>query len=247
LISIAFSNNLIDILNTLLISDIKKDILNKPDERFVSTYNLLPTFNSSFAFRDSLILTQNEAIYLTQILEYPFEVKLLYRATRDGFQASNFRSKCRGISNTLTIVKTTSNSVFGGYTSALWANDDYNYDENAFIFTLRRLGNLNRQRFNVSDPEHAIYSGRFDDSDVISFGLDLHIKDYSNQNENSYSNLEHSYQLPNNTEYGTGNAQSVLAGSSSWKTTEIEVYQITPFISYSVTPLHNGFFLYKFN
>ena len=35
-------------------------------------------------------------------------------------------------------------------------------------------------------------------------------------------------------------AQSYLAGSYHWKTTEIEVYQVTPFLTYSVSFLHNG-------
>jgi hypothetical protein len=71
------------------------------------------------------------------------------------------------------------------------------------------------------------------------------ISDNSNQNENSYSNLGYSYQLPYNIETGSSIAQSILAGSYSWKTTEIEVYQITPFIPYSVTPLHNGTYQFE--
>jgi hypothetical protein len=225
----------------LIVGDVKKNILNKPDERIVSTYNLVSTFNSSYAFKDSLILTQNDAIYLTQILKYPIEVKLLYRATKDGFQASSFHSKCDNLANTVTIVKTTSNSVFGGYTSAPWTinlyNDFNSYDENAFVFSINKLGNQIRQRFNISNPDKAVIYSSWQGA---SFGDDLMISDNSNLNENSYSNLGNSYQLPDNVYYGTKNAQSYLAGSYTWKTTEIEVYQITPFIPFSVTPLHNG-------
>jgi hypothetical protein len=142
----------------------------------------------------------------------------------------------------VTIVKTTSNSVFGGFTSAPWTvdpnyNNIYTYDENAFIFSIKKLGNQNRQRFNISNPDNAVIYSSWQGA---SFGDDLVISDNSNLNENSYSNLGNSYQLPDNVYYGTKNAQSYLAGSYTWKTTEIEVYQITPFIPFSVTPLHNG-------
>ena len=43
---------------------------------------------------------------------------LIYQATSDGFQASNFHAKADGIANTLTIVKTTNENIFGGYTAA---------------------------------------------------------------------------------------------------------------------------------
>jgi hypothetical protein len=69
------------------------------------------------------------------------EVKLIYRASRDGFAASSFHSKCDDISNTVTIIKTISKSVFVGFTSATWtSNGEWSYDENAFIFSLRRSG-----------------------------------------------------------------------------------------------------------
>jgi hypothetical protein len=173
---------------------------------------------------------------LTQILEYPIEVKLLYRATRDGFQGSNYHYKCRDISNTLTIVKTTSNSVFGGFNREHFRDNYFRYDQNSFIFALRRLGNQNRQRFYASDRIYAIDSGGMQGP---SFGPDLTINDNSNERD-SKSDLGFNYQLPNNIEYGTNKAKSYLAGSSSWKTTEIEVYEIKSFMPYSVTQLHNG-------
>jgi hypothetical protein len=50
------------------------------------------------------------------------EVKLIYRASIDGFAASSFHSKCDNISNTVTIIETISNSVFGGYIHQLNGN-----------------------------------------------------------------------------------------------------------------------------
>ena len=87
-------------------------------------------------------------------------MKLLYKASRDGDLAENFHSHCDNILNTLTIVKTTKNRKFGGFTSQSWGNnnnfndkrkkktqnnydiyynENYNYyknDNTAFIFSL---------------------------------------------------------------------------------------------------------------
>ena len=62
----------------------------------------------------------------------------------------------------------------------------------------------------------------------------------SNSNEYSWSNLGNSYQIPNDLNYKGDKAQRVLAGSYNWQTTEIEVYQLSPFVPYSVSLLHNG-------
>ena len=202
--------------------------------------SLINQFNSSSSFINSSILTRDDGISLTQMLNYPTEVKLIYRATRDGFNASSFHSKCDKISNTVTIIKTTSNSVFGGFTSATWKHyNEYIYDENAFIFSLRRLGNKNKLRFNVTSPNNAIF-GYYYYGPIFGGGHDIHVSDNSNQNNDSFSNLGSSYQLPSNIAHGSYEARSYLAGSYNWQTTEIEVYQLTQFLPYTVPPLHNG-------
>jgi hypothetical protein len=42
--------------------------------------------------------------------------QLLYQASRDGFGASDFHSKCNGITGTLVVVKDTNSNIFGGFT-----------------------------------------------------------------------------------------------------------------------------------
>jgi hypothetical protein len=172
------------------------------------------------------------------------EAKLIYRASRDGFSASSFHSKCDNYSNTVTIIKTLSNSVFGGFTSAKWtSNGDWTYDPNAFIFSLRRSGNSNKERFNVTQPTYAFYS-HSSYGPTFGGGHDIYVSDSSNTNENSNSNLGRSYQLPKNITYESTEARNYLAGSYRWKTTEIEVFQVTTYIPYSVSYLHNGCFIF---
>jgi hypothetical protein len=50
--------------------------------------------------------------------------KLKYRASRDGFDASDFHSHCDVIANTLTIIEVKSGNVFGGFTEQEWHSKD---------------------------------------------------------------------------------------------------------------------------
>ena len=62
--------------------------------------------------------------------------KLQYRATRDGFSAQNFHTKCDGLSNTLTIIKTTNGNIFGAFAEQAWTNSTNVLDQKAFIISL---------------------------------------------------------------------------------------------------------------
>ena len=73
--------------------------------------------------------------------------KLLYRASVDGFQSSNFHQKCDNIANTVTIIRSTNRNVFGGFTTQAWdSSNSYKNDDNAFIFSLINADN-NPQKF----------------------------------------------------------------------------------------------------
>ena len=64
------------------------------------------------------------------------QFKLIYRATRDGFQA-HFHAKCDNQPNTLTIIKTANGFVFDGYAAvALDSTSGWKRDKDAFIFSL---------------------------------------------------------------------------------------------------------------
>ncbi len=243
-IDLAFSNNLTDFIYTLIKGEAKLNIFNRPDERILSTYSLSSVFKSTFDFNDSSILTASERIELKELLNILTEGNLIYRASRDGFSASSFHLKCDGISNTVTIIKTTSNSVFGGFTSAMWTSNvkhqtrNQKHDANAVIYSLRKEGRQNKQRINVTEPHFAIYNDLLY-GPTFGGGHDIYVSDYSNQNYNSYSNLGFSYRLLNNITFAS-EAKGYLAGSYYWQTTEIEVYQVSPFEPFSVSFIHNG-------
>jgi hypothetical protein len=131
---------------------------------------------------------------------------LLYRASRDGFEASSFHEKCDGKKNTITIIKTNGNYVFGGYTAIKWErNFGYIPDSKAFIFSLRRSGVSCNHKLKVKHENYAIYG----DSIYGPIFGDFLIIDRSNINIGSNSNLGWAYDYPSENK----DRQSFLAGS----------------------------------
>ncbi len=165
-----------------------------------------------------------------------------------GFGSAQFHFKVSDTSNTVVIVKTNSNYVFGGYTRANWnAAAGYAGDFNAFLFTLRRNGTTETKKFNnVGDQDRStaynIYTNRGFGPSFGSSANDLKIVSYSNIYADSTSNLGYTYQLPAGCTYGSTCAKSLLAGSNTgWLTTEIEVYEMIDPITTSVRPGMNFF------
>jgi hypothetical protein len=178
----------------------------------------------------SSILSPSENSYLTSITKSR-RTSLLYKATIHGFDGSSFHSRCDGKANTVTIIKTDSNYVFGGYTAAAWKNDgSYSRDSTAFIFSLRRNGSTYSEKFHVQRETTAIFNkgdGFAFGSYEASFYCDINIQSSSNFNVTNYADFGASYHLPSGYKYGESNTRSYLAGRYlGWLTTEIEVFQI---------------------
>ena len=171
---------------------------------------------------DSVIIKSNE-LYKTLMSKFKINVKwkLLYRASVDGFTANDFHRKCDTHSDTLTIIITNDNYVFGGYTRALWA-DDYHYnqcrykdDDNSFIFSL--INDLGKPEiFSIKDNTYAICASN-NYGPTFGNGHDIYISDSSNTNTNSYSNLGRSYENSLQNFY--------LAGTRNFRVAEIEVFK----------------------
>ena len=178
----------------------------------------------------SLIINEGEVWSLSEMVDFK-KGTLLYRATRDGFSAAAFHNKCDGKANTVTVIKTDSNYVFGVFASAAWnSSGGYITDRNAFVFSLRKEGISRSEKFMIKRGhfDKALIGNRnygpiFGGKNVESIyhssselNTDIFIINNSNVNRGSGSNIGGSYQLP-----------TYLAGSKNdWLTTEIEVYEL---------------------
>jgi hypothetical protein len=107
----------------------------------------LGQFTNMDLFKSQILKDDRQPLELISLCEFSPNDKwsLLYRATRDGFGAVDFHSKCDGHPNTLTILKAKQSSyIFGGFTSVTWespANGKFKSDANSFIFSLTNKDN----------------------------------------------------------------------------------------------------------
>lgn len=160
-------------------------------------------------------------------------LRLLWRGTRDGFGSDFFHSFCDGVNNTITIVKSSSGYVFGGYTSKAWSSSNqgvHTTDFEAFLFTLTNPSNDSRKLVVNAEGSHAVYSKS---TYGPAFGIatySLLIKDDSNQNSNSYVyGKPHIYETINELE--GGDFGYYLHGEErnprgNFQTLEIEVFSV---------------------
>lgn len=157
---------------------------------------------------------------------------LLYRGSRDGFMASDFHSRCDNFGDTLTVVKSTSGHIFGGYTNQKWNYTGENEKKRnvGIIFSL--VNSVNKTiRFSfeqaLSNDEYWLNGPSFgarDETRVFSRGLKyyLHICNKSNVYNQSFCNLSKTFKYPDFITEG----DAFLAGSTSFTVAEIEVFQI---------------------
>ena len=173
-----------------------------------------------------LLSNRGQQKKLFSLCEFPVVQKwnLIYRASQDGFEAAKFHSKCDYTPNTLIIIKSTNDNVFGGYTEQTW-NQIGNYgnhkdDPNSFLFSL--INKLNKPiKMKWSRNYGICCNSKY--GPIFGERNDLQIANNSNINTNSHSNLGHSYIHPD-YRFETNEAKSFLAGSYNFQVSEIEVY-----------------------
>ena len=95
------------------------------EAKFYQLQGILNALKSKEPFEESVILTNEEhrrvlKSWLPEAMKG--EWRLLFRASRDGFAASAFHSKCDNKGPTITVVKSGGN-IFGGFTEKPWASE----------------------------------------------------------------------------------------------------------------------------
>jgi hypothetical protein len=152
---------------------------------------------------------------------------LQYKASRDGFKGPDFHRMCDHKGDTLTIILTDNGSLFGGYTPIPWKSEgNYKWDSSVktFIFSLKnQKGSAPTMMPNTGPKCNNQFSVHHSSAGpTFGGGHDIFISDNSNQNTNSYTNLNHSFQ--GKLVYGSDHAKQYLCGSYNFKVKEIEVF-----------------------
>ncbi len=187
-----------------------------------------------FKFVESSILDRTLHYQLDELCEFPKdrEWELIYKASRDGFKASDFHAKCNSHpilqKGTLTVIKSDSGNVFGGFTEKAWSSHQgFVTDPSAFIFS---LVNKDKNPFKVNCSNDGQYGIYCNENYGPVFGgdgeklRDIVIISDSNTLNKSYTDFGYAYQHPD-YQRETDKAKSILAGSFKFHIDEIEVYE----------------------
>ena len=150
------------------------------------------------------------------------KLELLYRASRDGWRAQDFHSRCDGKGATVTVIKCSGGFVFGGYADVPWqSNNSWAHSSQAFLFSLHSPSGVGPVKLPlVQNHQHAMYCGA-SHGPTFGSGHDIYVADGANGNTNSHTNLGHTYQLP-----AGQSAQTFFTGAHNFQAAEVEVYQV---------------------
>ena len=152
-------------------------------------------------------------------------LSLLWKGSRDGFGAATFHSLCDGKPSTLTVVRSTTGYIFGGYTQAPWTSHFIRKrDPTAFLFSLTNPKNM-PLKLNIGEVCTGAVFHASNCGPIFGDGYDLYISDLSNAN-NCSSVRSESYDLPNGLS-GEEGGKFIHGGSThNFQTVEVEVYQV---------------------
>jgi hypothetical protein len=126
------------------------------------------------------------------------QFSLLWRGSRDGFEAPDFHSRCDGHAPTLTVLLDTKGNVFGGFTPVEWDSiETFNTRKaddglRSFIFTLKNPHNIPARRFALKSQEKG-RAIKCNSKWGPCFGRDIYVSEDCSANPRSYTSLGIAY------------------------------------------------------
>ena len=165
------------------------------------------------------------------------EILLLYRGSRDGYQSKTFHEKCDNKGETLTIIESKDNFIFGGYTEINWDSTVWNgkmgENNNArrngfgndFVFTLKNPHGIKANKYNMQKSwlNHSICCD-------VNLGPIFGCNDIRIENNCDVKNNRFIYYDFKPGEYcfedTTGHKRLLFIGNNSFLVKEIEVFLV---------------------
>jgi len=146
-------------------------------------------------------------------------LRLIYKATRDGFQADDFHKTCDNKGPSVTVIQTKEGYLFGGFSPVAWdSSDSWKTHPNCFIFTLHNPHHIPPSKYPLlPGDKHGI---RCNSAYGPVFGGGDDIRVYSNSNN---TNSSFTY-FPNSYIDTTGKGLETFTGVKYFTTKEVEVY-----------------------
>ena len=145
---------------------------------------------------------------------------LIYRASRDGFGAAAFHSRCDNRGPTITIIQSKDNYLFGGYTAIPWTSDgSYKEDSTAFLFTLSNPHDIPPTKYSINPAQSATAVYHYPASGP-SFGGGQDMRVTYDMYGNNFSSIH----FPRSYIDTTGKGENTFTGASNFIPSDIEVY-----------------------
>jgi hypothetical protein len=148
---------------------------------------------------------------------------LLYRGSRDGFGATDFHRRCDGHANTVTLISSTNDCIFGGYAAVGWNSRAAHVPDptlKSFLFTIKNPHNLAPRIFKQQNQAYTIYpNGAY--GPTFGHGHDLHVCDECHSSTGSYARPGYAYADDSGiSEF------LVFTGTQNFTVEEIEVFEV---------------------
>ena len=173
----------------------------------------------NYSLTSSLTINPNNSkILLDEDFNFLFPNKnvfkdLLFCSDLDGDNILTYHNKCDKIPNTLTIIKTKDNFIFGGFTTNFFESSPYIWkeDENSFIFSI----NL-KKKFYPKDKKKAILSVKYM-GPTFGDGYDVYLHDKFLSEEQKYYNIKDNTYNLKKYELTNGNKSYIINKVEVWK------------------------------
>ena len=176
-------------------------------------------FNSlNYSLTSSITINPNNSkILLDEDFNFLFPNKnifkdLLFCSDLDGDNILTYHNKCDKIPNTLTIIKTKDNFIFGGFTTNFFESSPYTWkeDENSFIFSI----NL-KKKFYPKDKKKSILSVKYM-GPTFGDGYDVYLHDKFLSEEQKYYNIKDNTYNLKKYELTNGNKSYIINKVEVW-------------------------------
>jgi hypothetical protein len=158
------------------------------------------------------------------------QFSLLWRGSRNGFDARTFHIRCDSHAPTLTVILDTNGNIFGGFTPENWSlprigpivlpGEVSDPSGKSFLFTLKNPHNFPARRFALKDEMNIRATHR--DHEIGPHFCDIGVSNRCNANtENFTHNFGNSY--TNDTGL---DGRTFFTGSTHFQVKEIEVFEL---------------------
>jgi len=145
---------------------------------------------------------------------------LLYRGSRDGYSAAKFHELCNNKGPTLSMIKSTTGYIFGGYAHTAWSSSgSYVTDAKAWLFSLTNPTNTPGKYNSLSDTYSVYHNPAM--GPTFGGGHNICVGDNCNTSNESYTNSYASYVAPTK-------AHTYFTGARNFTVAEIEVFGLQP-------------------